>query len=175
MDRPWKVISAFVGVFIFGSIFGGLLALRVDQRAGQRRGGPPPSQQPPGGALPGIMRHFAERLELTPEQREKIRPMVERAEADIRHLRQTSLRDTGILIKRLQEDFAGELTPVQRRKLEKMQERQREVLRENRSDRTGSAPPRDKSGGKRGTPATDFQSKDASLEAPLEAPQPSKP
>lgn len=29
MEKPWKVIAAFVGVFIAGSIFGGLLALRL--------------------------------------------------------------------------------------------------------------------------------------------------
>ena len=32
MEKPWKVIVAFVGVFIAGSIFGGLLALRLNQR-----------------------------------------------------------------------------------------------------------------------------------------------
>lgn len=32
MEQPWKVIVAFVGVFIAGSIFGGLLALRLDNR-----------------------------------------------------------------------------------------------------------------------------------------------
>lgn len=31
MEKPWKVIAAFVGVFIAGSIFGGLLALRVSK------------------------------------------------------------------------------------------------------------------------------------------------
>eukprot|EP01035_Chromulina_nebulosa_P010912 gene10912-14621_t len=32
MEKPWKVIVAFVGVFIAGSVFGGLLALRFSQR-----------------------------------------------------------------------------------------------------------------------------------------------
>lgn len=32
MEKPWKVIVAFVGVFIAGSVFGGLLALRLHQR-----------------------------------------------------------------------------------------------------------------------------------------------
>ena len=32
MEKPWKVIVAFVGVFIAGSVFGGLLALRLNQR-----------------------------------------------------------------------------------------------------------------------------------------------
>jgi hypothetical protein len=32
MEKPWKVVVAFVGVFIAGSIFGGLLALRLNKR-----------------------------------------------------------------------------------------------------------------------------------------------
>jgi hypothetical protein len=32
MEKPWKVIAAFGGVFIAGSIFGGLLALRFSDR-----------------------------------------------------------------------------------------------------------------------------------------------
>lgn len=32
MEKPWKVIVAFVGVFVAGSVFGGLLALRLNQR-----------------------------------------------------------------------------------------------------------------------------------------------
>jgi Spy/CpxP family protein refolding chaperone len=143
MEKPWKVIAAFVGVFIFGSIFGGLLALRIQQRpAAVKR--PAQGQNQPG-PLPAILRLHAEQLDLTPEQREKIRPMVERAEEDIRRVRQTSLRETGIILKRLQEDFANELTPEQRRKLGKMQERMQERLRE---DRGALQPLRDKPAGK---------------------------
>ena len=159
MDKPWKVIVAFVGVFLFGSVFGGLLALRFDQRAAAPRRAAPPLQAQ-GAPLPGILRHFADRLDLTAEQREKIRPMVERAEEDFRRIRQTSLRDTGVILKRLQEDFSSELTPEQRKKLEKMQERQKEMLREERGDRPGLPPMRDKPGGRRAGPFKDAPPKD---------------
>ena len=32
MEKPWKVIAAFGGVFVAGSVFGGLLALRFSAR-----------------------------------------------------------------------------------------------------------------------------------------------
>lgn len=56
MEKPWKVIVAFVGVFIAGSIFGGLLALRFDQRV---RGStaqmpPPPVQLAPASASSSV-------------------------------------------------------------------------------------------------------------------------
>ncbi len=174
MDKPWKVIVVFVGVFAFGAIFGGLLALRFDQRAASpKRGGTPSSFQPPGGGqLPGLMRHFADRLELTAEQREKIRPMVERADEDFRRIRQTSLRDTGVILKRLQEDFSSELTPDQRKKLEKMQEHQKELLRDDRGDRPVFPQLREKFGGKRAGPAKDAPPRDES--APVK-PEPTAP
>jgi hypothetical protein len=58
MEKPWKVIVAFVGVFIAGSVFGGLLALRLNKQrdlaprfsptAVTPRSGPAPAHgQPP--------------------------------------------------------------------------------------------------------------------------------
>ena len=32
MDKPWKVISAFVGVFVAGAVFGGLFTLRASSK-----------------------------------------------------------------------------------------------------------------------------------------------
>jgi Spy/CpxP family protein refolding chaperone len=89
---------------------------------------------------------MAERLELTNEQKEKIRPLVDRAEDEIRQLRQISIKETGLILRRLQQTLAVELTPEQRKKLEKMQERQRELMRE---ERPGLPPPRERKGGKR--------------------------
>jgi Spy/CpxP family protein refolding chaperone len=86
-------------------------------------------------------------LELTPEQKEKIRPMVERADEEVRRLRQGSLKETGVVLRRLQQEIAGELTAEQRKKLEKLQERQREQL--SRDDRPGVQLFRERMGGKR--------------------------
>jgi len=79
-----------------------------------------------------MLRHFAERLDLTPVQKEKIRPLVERAEEEVRTMRQTSLKDTGVILRRVQREIAAELAPEQRKKLERMQVRQRELMREER-------------------------------------------
>ena len=32
MDKPWKVISAFIGVFVAGAVFGGLFTLRASSK-----------------------------------------------------------------------------------------------------------------------------------------------
>jgi len=126
MNKPWKVVLAFTAIFLAGAIFGGLLMARLGPRLAQKRGGPPP---PPS---PMMLRHFSERLDLTPAQKEKIRPLVERAEDEVRTMRQTSLKDTGVILRRIQQEIAAELTPDQRKKLERMQVRQRELMREDR-------------------------------------------
>ena len=70
MDKPWKVILAFVGVFIAGSVFGGFFSLRIGQQMVQRGGNrlvQPQPQMPPLGVP--LIRRFADRLDLTEEQR----------------------------------------------------------------------------------------------------------
>ena len=47
MEKPWKVIMAFVGVFMAGSVFGGLLALRLNPETVEPRIASAPSTQPP--------------------------------------------------------------------------------------------------------------------------------
>jgi Spy/CpxP family protein refolding chaperone len=141
MNKTWKVVLAFTAVFLAGAIFGGLLAMRAGPRLAQRRGAPALPAMPPA-----VLRHMADRLELTNEQKEKIRPLVDRAEDEIRQLRQISIKQTGLILRRLQQTLAVELTPEQCKKLEKIQERQRELMRE---ERPGPPPPRDRKGGKR--------------------------
>jgi len=85
-------------------------------------------------------------LELTAAQKEKIRPMVERADDEVRKLQQGRFKETGAILRRLQQEISGELTADQRKKLEKLQERQRELML---SDRPGMRLLRERMGGKR--------------------------
>ena len=115
MDKPWKVIFAFVAVFIAGAVFGALFTLRASGRRladWQAQNNPPAAPQPvPGGVvavppkvapqvqpapvaparaaiMPAIMRQFTQRLNLRPPQRDKIRPIVTRAAEDLQRLRE---------------------------------------------------------------------------------------
>lgn len=152
MSKPWKVILAFVSVFLAGAIFGGLLLVRFSPRSG-----PVPKRannnQPPsggGGAMPSLLRNFMDRLDLTQEQKAKILPVVDRAEEALRKVRQDSFHESGAILKRLYDELNSDLTPEQRKKLEKIQERQRELMREDRERRAGApGGSREKNGGKR--------------------------
>jgi len=69
-----------------------------------------------------------DRLDLTPEQKERIHPLIVRATNDLSRQKQTNLRETGIIIQHLQEDLAKELTVAQRGRLEEMAEHQRQII-----------------------------------------------
>lgn len=93
-------------------------------------------QLPMTWQAPQLMRRYAERLDLTPEQKEHITPLIQRAIEDYRRVQQTTFRETGIILQRLQQDIGRELTPEQKAKLAAMEERQRELLQKMEQRRT---------------------------------------
>lgn len=152
MDKPWKVVFAFVGIFIAGAVFGAFFSLRIGGRilqmerpdlhgdvAGpQNPPAPSPQQRPMMSQqwqAPQLMRRFAERLDLTPEQKERINPVIQRAAEDFRRQTQINFREHNVIMQRLQEDISKVLTPEQRVRLENMEQRQRELL--GRGERAG--------------------------------------
>jgi hypothetical protein len=212
VDKPWKVVLAFVAVFMAGAVFGGLFTLRASGRRfadWQAQTHPPAAQPqpplqvpPPGPAsahpaaaaqpkpaappaqpaqnspsraplLPAIMRQFNQRLNLRPAQRERIRPIVDRAAEDLQRLRediererQRNLADTVRVTERMYADVAALLSPDQREELEKMRAQMQERVEKERkhraelmaetearlkAERAGAAPP---SAGEAKPPAT---------------------
>lgn len=167
MDKPWKVIFAFVAVFIAGAVFGGVFTLRA---AGKRLaqaaapGRPQPVAQRPGGGAPGqpqskvqgasaaqpkgqtaaaigpaMMRQFTQRLKLSDEQRERIMPIVARAAEDLQRLRRENLQDTTRVMERMHLDIGSWLNPGQRTELEEMKRTLQERVSAERQKR-GDAP-----------------------------------
>jgi hypothetical protein len=166
MDKPWKVITAFVGVFIAGAVFGGVFTLRASGKrlaaelpsippAGQQpdgvsqRAAQPPGQlviQPRGNPItPTLMRQFTRRLNLSAEQKDRIAPVVSRAGEDLLRLRQEHFADTQRVTERMYADVSAALSPEQRVELEAMrrelQERlQAERQKSERPKKTDTAP-----------------------------------
>jgi Spy/CpxP family protein refolding chaperone len=149
MDKPWKVICAFVGVFIAGAVFGGFFTLRSAGKwgAGDRpRSVPAPKAAPvavqpgkdappPGRIFPQVMRQFTQRLNPTPEQQKAIRPIVSRAAEDLQRMQREHLTDTTRTTERMYADVAAILTPAQRTKLEQMRDEMRERVRREKEKR----------------------------------------
>ena len=149
MDRPWKVVAAFIGVFIAGAVFGGLFTIGASARRIQVQR--PVQALPPAEATrtkvagpsapsvvqartspltPQLMRQFTRELGLTAEQREKILPIVGRAGEDFQRLRdeetrrrQENVADVSRVNERMYADVSGILAPEQRTKLQEMRQR----------------------------------------------------
>jgi hypothetical protein len=110
MNSPWKVILAFVAVFIAGVLCGGPVFGWIREKQQENR---------PGFAE-RTMHRFDKELGLTAAQKEKVEPILLRAQQDWRQLRQDNMRGITGLIDRMHEELSAELTPEQRVKLEKV-------------------------------------------------------
>lgn len=148
MDKPWKVISAFVGVFIAGAVFGGFFTLRsVDRVVDAARGKgtqakaqtgkqvPAVAPAPAKGIAPQVMRQLTQRLNPTPEQQKAIRPIVSRAAEDLQRMQREHLADTTRTTERMYADVSAVLTPAQRAQLEQMRQEMLERVRKVREKR----------------------------------------
>ena len=143
MDKPWKVILAFTGIFVAGILVGGLVTLRWGKNFAQRS---------PGGEQfgPQLMARLVTQLDLTPEQQAKVKPIVDQATEELRQLRHTTQRTTAALLVRLQGDIAATLNPDQKAKFDTQVGQARERIRHFMEERArrmkereerGSTPP----------------------------------
>src|SRR5471030_2220625 len=147
MENPWKVILAFLGVFIAGAVFGGFFSLGVGRRiweieapaatkpmavfpATTSTQPPPPAAK---GAAPApaqpllvpqavqsaqLMRQVTNKLSLTPAQKAQISPLIQRAVQDFWHQQEIATRENTFLLRRLKQDIGKELTADQQTRLD---------------------------------------------------------
>lgn len=164
MDKPWKVLFAFLGVFVAGAVFGGLLALRVDRIVSERRlqeqvaqaaaqaaalaaKGPAkptqaqaPAQPPPPLPVPQsvqsaqLLRRLTNQLNLTAAQKAQVFPVIERAVQDFWRQQQNFSRENAFLLQRLQQDIGKELTSEQKTRLNELWLRQLEIIRKRQAE-----------------------------------------
>jgi hypothetical protein len=146
MEKPWKVILAFLGVFVAGAVFGGFFSLGIGRRVLEME--TPAATKPvttalpqgtssgakvqkekekgPGGPAPQaiqtaqLMRRVTSRLDLTAEQKAAVAPIVQRSVQDIWRQQQSLYRESTFIMQRMKTDIAKELTPDQQTKLDEL-------------------------------------------------------
>lgn len=161
MDVPWKVIVAFLGVFVAGAIFGGVFTVGVNARRGGNGGrvekaltqmppanpGPRPQFAGPPGPNPlrnnpitvQLMNQFSRKLNPTADQRDEFRKILGRAGEDMHRLRQQNVEDVGRVTERMYADVSAVLTLEQRGELEKMRKQLEERIRNDARKRAEAA------------------------------------
>lgn len=119
MNKPWKVVLAFAGVFVAGAIFGGAIAprwLHFDR----------PGMRPPFAEA--MMERLDQQLNLSDEQKAKIEPIVRRMADETQRMRREGAIAFRAMMDNLNAEIAVELTPEQRVKHEEMRRKIRERI-----------------------------------------------
>ena len=153
--RHWKVILALLALFTLGAATGSVITLKVVKRVIESRTNPERMSQ-------SLLAEYQRRLKLTPEQVEKIRPILQRTGREMWELRTEMSRRTFQVIRLSHEDIAAELTPEQREEFTRLNRETRERLRQQ-------GPPGPKGGPPMRGPAP------FSRPMPPDAPKPSEP
>jgi hypothetical protein len=137
--RYWKVILSLVVVAVSSGLIGAAVALHVQNRRTQAQ-----PDLNAAGFLP--VERLQSHLRLSPEQRQKLRSVLERSQTESRSIAAEALAKAARVRMQMHEQIRPYLTPEQQRKLERLAERQdrlrarvREHLLERRSSRTNGA------------------------------------
>jgi hypothetical protein len=167
MDKPWKVVCAFLGVFIAGAVFGGFFSLGIGRKIWEMEAPPPaklavpqpqalaqptPPQPPKGQPTPPLsvpqtvlaaqlqlMRQVANQANLTPAQKALVLPIVQRTLEDFWHQQQNFSREYGYLVQRMRREIAKELTPEQQTRVDNLWSKKLETFRKRQVEAQAQA------------------------------------
>jgi len=123
MNKTWKIWAVFTGVFLAGVLAGGLVTWRVGRLLMQQRMAK--AEQHFVGQQLRRLRHD---LDLTPEQAEQVRKILDRTGDELRVQRQQTFKDAKTILDRMHAEIALLLTPEQRQRMTELNQRQRERM-----------------------------------------------
>ena len=116
----WKLIVAFVLIFLAGAACGFFGAIHMHQAFFARM------------APDSVAQHMKERmrgeLKLTPDQMLKISPIIDRAASQLTMAREQTMRSVHQILSQTHREMQPLLTPEQRVKLEEMEKRHSRLL-----------------------------------------------
>jgi Spy/CpxP family protein refolding chaperone len=126
----WKLILAFVLVFLAGAACGFFGAVHVHDFF---------ARMDPGSMAQHMKQRLRGELRLTPEQLQQISPIIDRAASQLKTKREQTMRDVHEIFEEAHRDMQPFLTPEQRTKLEELEKRHRHLL--HRHGLTAPGPP----------------------------------
>lgn len=115
-----KIILAVSGIFVAGAVTGGFVGVRVFGHLAQKK------QVVERIGPNDIGARLAEQLQLTPEQNEKIRPLLGRTSEELRKVRREAFSQASALVTKMDAELAKELTEEQRVLLKEVRVREEE-------------------------------------------------
>jgi Spy/CpxP family protein refolding chaperone len=135
MTKPWQIWLVLIAIFGTGTAGGWLVARHAARRSARHL-------LPPEGWAARQFERVAEEVQLTPEQKERIKPIVAANIDEMLKLRRQALD----IVDRMEKQIAAELTPEQRAKYEQILQERRAARRQaqdmrNARHRADDAPP----------------------------------
>jgi Spy/CpxP family protein refolding chaperone len=115
----WKLILAFVLVFLAGAACGFFGAFHVPHFF---------ARMDSGAMAQHLKQRLRAELKLTPEQMQKISPIIDRAASELKTKREQTMRDIHEIFKQAHREMQPFLTPEQRTRLQELEKRHRNLL-----------------------------------------------
>ena len=123
----WTLAVAFLAVFAAGAMTGGFVGAHYAKEHRKKR---VMVMSPHEGAVAERMRdHLRRELELTPEQAEKVVPIIDEASAKLQTIRTETASRVRSTMEEAGREMTPHLTPEQQKKLEQLREKHRGRLR----------------------------------------------
>ncbi|MGI9114549.1 MAG: hypothetical protein DLM52_11445 [Chthoniobacterales bacterium] len=117
----WKLILAFALVFLAGAASGFFGAVHFGIMLFHH--------QRPGPMAEHMKQHLRDELKLTPQQVDKIAPIVDHATASLEAKREETAREVHAIFEEMHARISPLLTDEQRERLRRMEERHRQMMR----------------------------------------------
>ena len=109
--RHWKIGICLAAIFIAGAVTGAVVTVRVAKQYIAR-------QNNLERWTAATMKDYERKLDLTPEQAEKLKPVFEQAARELRDVRTTSATSTIQVLRRMNEEVSHDLNPAQQKKMD---------------------------------------------------------
>lgn len=133
MDKPWKLVALLLGIFAAGVVTGGFVTMRFGRPSF------PPRPRMESWRDPAL-KTLSERLNLTPDQLEKLKPLVKPYLDELARVRTDSLKETRAILDKLEHEVTTVLTPEQQKRFEDMTREQKERMSRFMKDRGNRGP-----------------------------------
>jgi Spy/CpxP family protein refolding chaperone len=118
-----KLVTYVLAIFLAGAGSGALIAWQVCRRV-------PATPLPPAEIGARLRARFQSRLDLTPEQRQKVDPMIDKAMRRVEAIRQETASHVFANVSNLHEQMLTVLTPEQKARFEELERVRRDYLRQ---------------------------------------------
>lgn len=129
LKKNWKVALYLAAIFIAGGITGSFMTLQILKYTIH-------SHRNPQDWSAMLMKRLESNLKLTPQQVQKIRPIVDQSVNELKTIRSKTIYESSQVIHRTEEQISRELTPDQQKRFQEIQQERHKHFKERLGPRS---------------------------------------